>query len=127
VVSVYTTCQPEHGVADNAAYAQAKLALKTRAWPIFIHDPNKGPRYQDRWDLRGNPSMKRDWHRVKDENGEWEDVKFRDFAVTEGRFRKQFDKEGTPSEILLRSEDDRLAFWNRLQDMAGIDRVIVEE
>jgi hypothetical protein len=71
--------------------------------------------------------MKRDWHRVKDENGEWEDVKFRDFAVTEGRFRKQFDKEGTPSEILLRSEDDRLAFWNRLQDMAGIDRVIVEE
>jgi hypothetical protein len=47
--------------------------------------------------------------------------------VTEGRFRKQFDKEGTPSEILLRSEDDRLAFWNRLQDMAGIDRVIVEE
>ncbi|MBT6645177.1 MAG: 4Fe-4S binding protein [Euryarchaeota archaeon] len=127
VVSVYTTCQPEHGVADNAAYAQAKLALKTRAWPIFIHDPSKGPRYQDRWDLRGNPSMKRDWHRVKDENGEWEDVKFRDFAVTEGRFRKQFDKEGTPSEILLRSEDDRLAFWNRLQDMAGIDRVIVEE
>jgi len=26
----------------------------------------------------------------------------------------------------LIAEDDRLAFWNRLQDMAGIERIIEE-
>jgi hypothetical protein len=113
-------------VADNAAYAQANLALRSRAWPIFIFDPSKGPRFQDRWDLRGNPSPNKDWHRVKDENGEWQEVKFRDFAITEGRFGKQFSKDGTPSDTILLAEQDRLAYWNRLQDMAGVDREIIE-
>ena len=126
VVSVYTTCQPEHGVADNASYAQANLALRTRAWPIFIFDPSKGPRFQDRWDLRGNPSPNRDWHRVKGDDGEWQEMRFRDFAISEGRFGKQFDKDGQPSDTILVAEQDRLAFWNRLQDMAGVDRVLPE-
>ena len=127
VVSVYTTCQPEHGVADNQSFERSNVALRTRAWPIFVYDPSKGPRYQDRWDLRGNPSPTKDWHLVKNEEGERVEVKFRDFASGEGRFRKQFDKEGNPSETILRAEKDRLAFWNRLQDMAGIDRIIPEE
>jgi pyruvate/2-oxoacid:ferredoxin oxidoreductase beta subunit/Pyruvate/2-oxoacid:ferredoxin oxidoreductase delta subunit len=127
VVTVYTTCQPEHGVADDASYEQANLALRTRAWPIFIHDPKKGPKFQDRWDLRGNPSPKKDWHRIKDENGEWQELKFRDFARSEGRFRKQFDKQGNPAAPIITAEEDRLAFWNRLQDMAGIERNISEE
>jgi pyruvate/2-oxoacid:ferredoxin oxidoreductase beta subunit len=127
VVSVYTTCQPEHGVGDHAAFKQAALALRTRAWPIFVYDPKKGPRFQDRWDLKGNPSPRKDWHQMKDENGERNEVKFRDFAQSEGRFRKQFDKDGTPSETILIAEKDRLAFWNRLQDMAGIERKIPGE
>ena len=64
---------------------------------------------------------------MKDENGERIEVKFRDFARSEGRFRKQFDKDGEPSETILIAEKDRLAFWNRLQDMAGIEREIPEE
>ena len=127
VVSVYTTCQPEHGVADHVSYERSNVALATRAWPIFIYDPKKGPRFQDRWDLRGNPSPKKDWHRKKNDEGEWEELKFRHFAMGEGRFRKQFDKDGNPSETILRAEEDRVSFWNRLQDMAGVDRVIPEE
>jgi len=127
VVSVYTTCQPEHGVADHVSFKQAALALRTRAWPIFVYDPKKGPRFQDRWDLKGNPSPRKDWHQMKDETGERKEVRFRDFARSEGRFRKQFDKDGNPSETLLMAEEDRLGFWNRLQDMAGIERKIAGE
>ncbi len=127
VVSVYTTCQPEHGVGDHASYQQSNIALRTRAWPIFVHDPARGPRFQDRWDLKGNPSVNKDWHSMKDENGVRREMKFRDFAASEGRFRKQFDADGAPSDTLLRAEQDRLAFWNRLQDMAGIERIISEE
>jgi len=76
--------------------------------------------------LRENPSPKRDWHRKKDENGEWKDIKFRHFAIGEGRFRKQFDKAGEPLEMIHRAEADRVSFWNRLQDMAGMDREIAE-
>src|SRR5690606_684601 len=39
VINVYTTCQPEHGVADNMAVHQAKLAADCRAFPVFIYDP----------------------------------------------------------------------------------------
>ena len=45
----------------------------------------------------------------------------------EGRLRKQFDKDGNPSNTILLVEDDCIGFWNRLQDMAGIDRIIPEE
>ncbi|HJL55345.1 MAG: thiamine pyrophosphate-dependent enzyme [Candidatus Thalassarchaeaceae archaeon] len=124
VVSVYTTCQPEHGVADDASYERANLALKTRTWPIFIHDPRKGPRFQDRWDLRGNPSPNKDWHSLRHDDGSRRELRFRDFAIGEGRFSKQFDTDGTPSETILIAEQDRLAFWNRLQDMSGIERII---
>ena len=127
IISVYTTCQPEHGVADDVAQRQARLAVDTRAFPIFVFDPRKGPRFQDKWSLRGNPSPNRDWHRRKGEGGDWEDVMFREFARSEGRFRKQFDAEGVPGEMIFLAEDDRLAFWHRLQDMAGIERTIIEE
>ena len=36
VIIVYSTCQPEHGVADNMAMHQAKLAVDSRAFPIRI-------------------------------------------------------------------------------------------
>jgi pyruvate/2-oxoacid:ferredoxin oxidoreductase beta subunit/Pyruvate/2-oxoacid:ferredoxin oxidoreductase delta subunit len=38
-ISVYTTCQPEHGVGDHMAAHQAKLAMESRAFPIIIYDP----------------------------------------------------------------------------------------
>ena len=126
VISVYTTCQPEHGVADDLATQQARLSVDTRAFPLYVFDPRKGPLEKDKWSLKGNPSPGRDWHRRKDDDGEWYDIKFRDFAITEGRFRKQF-KGGEPSEMIFEAEDDRLAFWNRLQDLAGVERAVLDE
>ena len=41
IVCCYTTCQPEHGVADNMAGNQARLAVDTRAFPLLIYDPRK--------------------------------------------------------------------------------------
>ena len=33
IVNVFTTCQPEHGVGDNMAEHQAKLAADSRSLP----------------------------------------------------------------------------------------------
>ena len=41
VINVFTTCQPEHGVADDMAGAQAKLAADSRAFPVFTYDPRR--------------------------------------------------------------------------------------
>ena len=117
VVSVYTTCQPEHGVGDNMAAHQAKLARDSRAFPVFVYDPRQGERMRDRLSLRGNPSMRDDWA-VDPVTGK--PVDFVEFARTEGRFARQFDADGNPSQSLLRAREDRLAHWRMLQELAGL-------
>jgi pyruvate/2-oxoacid:ferredoxin oxidoreductase beta subunit/NAD-dependent dihydropyrimidine dehydrogenase PreA subunit len=117
LVNCYTTCQPEHGVADNMAADQARLAVDTRAFPLLIFDPNKGERIKQRLSLVGNPSVKEDWYK-NPKTGET--VDFIDFCRSEGRFGKHFDKEGNPSETLLRSKKDRVENWRVLQELAGI-------
>ena len=117
IVNVFTTCQPEHGVADNMAEHQAKLAADSRSFPLFIFDPRKGPRIKDRLSLQGNPNMKEDWY-VNPKTGE--PVDFVTFVRTEGRFAKHFDKEGTPSVTLQAARQDRLENWRLLQELAGI-------
>jgi len=47
-------------------------------------------------------------------------VDFVDFARSEGRFAKQFDRDGNPSETLLRARADRLENWHLLQELAGL-------
>ena len=37
--NLYTTCQPEHGVGDDLGVHQAKLAVESRAYPIFKYNP----------------------------------------------------------------------------------------
>jgi pyruvate ferredoxin oxidoreductase beta subunit len=39
VIIVYTPCQPEHGIADDASAAQARMAVDSRAFPLFTYDP----------------------------------------------------------------------------------------
>lgn len=125
VVNVYTTCQPEHQVADDRSYAQALMAVKSRAFPVFIYDPDGGPTLASRLSLQGNPSLTRDWHTEKTKEGPRE-LKFVDFARTEGRFSGHF-KGGEPSETLLRSQEERLENWRLLQEMAGIASVDMEQ
>ncbi|TWU20362.1 thiamine pyrophosphate-dependent enzyme [Bythopirellula polymerisocia] len=117
IVNCYTTCQPEHGVGDNMAVEQARLAVDTRAFPLLVYDPNKGSRIKQRLSLQGNPAMKEDWF-TNPKTGE--QVDFLDFARSEGRFVKHFDSEGNPSETLLRAKQDRLENWHVLQELAGI-------
>lgn len=116
VINTFTTCQPEHGVADDMARHQSKLAVESRAFPVFIYDPRKGDTIKQRLSLQGNPAAKEDWY-VVPKTGE--KIDFITFARSEGRFAKQFNKAGEPSETLMRSQEDRLANWHMLQEMAG--------
>lgn len=117
VINVYSTCQPEHGVADNMSAQHAKMAVESRAFPIFIYDPRKGKKLRERLSLVGNPAQKEDW---------WTPPKsekpftFVDFARTEGRFAKHFDKDGNASEALVQAQEDRLHNWHLLQELAGL-------
>ena len=117
LVCCYTTCQPEHGVADNMATNQARLAVDTRAFPLLIYDPRKGDTIRQRLSLQGNPAVNEPWW-TNPKTGQV--VDFIDFARSEGRFAKHFDKEGNPSETLLRAREDRLENWRLLQELAGV-------
>jgi pyruvate/2-oxoacid:ferredoxin oxidoreductase beta subunit len=117
IVVCYTTCQPEHGVADNMAGEQARLAVNTRAFPLLVYDPRKGDTIKSRLSLQGNPSINDDWYKHP-KTGEV--VDFITFARSEGRFAKHFDKNGNPSETLLRANEDRRENWRLLQDLAGV-------
>lgn len=117
IINCYTTCQPEHGVADNMASNQARLAVDSRAFPLLIFDPRKGERVKERLSLQGNPAMKSDWWTNPKTS---EEVTFFDFARSEGRFVKHFDREGNPSQTLTRTQQDRLENWRLLQELAGL-------
>lgn len=117
LVVCYTTCQPEHGVADNMAGEQARLAVDSRAFPLLVYDPRKGSRIKERLSLQGNPAANEDWYK-NPKTGE--EVTFIDFARSEGRFAKHFDKDGNPSELILMTKQDRLENWHVLQELAGL-------
>lgn len=117
LISVYTTCQPEHGVGDHEASQRAKMAVESRAFPLLVYDPRKGETIRERLDLKGNPNMNDDWAvDIKTK----EPITFIDFARGEGRFVKHFDKQGKPSEMLEQVTKDRLSNWRLLQDLAGL-------
>ena len=116
VIIAYAPCMPEHGIADDAANRQAKLAVESRAFRLFTYDPRRGESYAERLSLQGNPAVKEDWSK----NPDGSTFDFISFARTEGRFGQHFDKEGHPSHELQASQEDRLHSWRILQEMAGI-------
>jgi pyruvate/2-oxoacid:ferredoxin oxidoreductase beta subunit len=116
VLIAYTPCMPEHGIADDAANRQAKLAVESRAFPLFTYDPRRGDSLAERLSLQGNPAIKEDWSK----NPDGTTFDFISFARTEGRFRQHFDAEGNSSHELQASQEDRLHDWRILQEMAGI-------
>ncbi|NOQ34830.1 MAG: pyruvate ferredoxin oxidoreductase, partial [Methylococcaceae bacterium] len=98
VFNIYAVCQPEHGVADDAAEMQSKLAVEARAYPLMSFDPQLGDNWDTSMSLQGNPDLDKDWTtytlKYVDEYGMdgTMDVPltFADWALTEGRFRKHF-------------------------------------
>ncbi|MBK9254231.1 MAG: 2-oxoacid:acceptor oxidoreductase family protein [Saprospiraceae bacterium] len=123
IFNIYTTCQPEHGVADDLGVHQARLAMESRAYPIFQYNPNKGQKIEQCLDLSGNPAIDQIWPTYQLKYNEYGQEKtmdvamtFADFAITEARFRKHFrkvprdawnDNMVVISEFLQLSEEDR--------------------
>ncbi|MCP3980629.1 MAG: pyruvate ferredoxin oxidoreductase [bacterium] len=95
--NLYTSCQPEHGIGDDMSAKQAKLAVESRAYPLFRYDPDAGKTPPECFDLEGNPAPDQNWptYTIRYKEGAREremelPMTFADFAVTEVRFRKQF-------------------------------------
>ncbi|MDR2239830.1 MAG: 2-oxoacid:acceptor oxidoreductase family protein [Zoogloeaceae bacterium] len=98
--NIYAVCPPEHGIGDDKAVDQSKLAVEGRAYPLFRFDPDAGTTLSECVSLEGNPALEQDWPvytlNYTDEHGVARKMElpltFADFAVTEGRFGKQFKK-----------------------------------
>jgi hypothetical protein len=103
------------------AATQARNAMKSRAFPLMIYDPEAGATLAQRISLEGNPAPNRDWVIEKDADGNDQEYNFLSWARTEGRFRKHFDKDGNPnSQSILNAMEDRLDNWRLIQQLAGI-------
>ncbi len=117
VVIVYAACMPEHGIPDDAATHQAKLAVESRAFPLFSYDPRRGASVAERLSLQGNPAISDDWARTPT----GEQIDFLSFARTEARFAPHFADDGEPTPEILATRDERLANWHVLQELSGRD------
>ncbi|MQX36719.1 2-oxoacid:acceptor oxidoreductase family protein [Roseospira navarrensis] len=97
VLDIYTPCQGEQGIGDAVATEHARLAVRSRVCPVFVHDPEAGESLSERLSLDGNPDPDQDWaHRAvtyTDADGESHTMEVpltpADFARQEGRFRRQ--------------------------------------
>jgi len=173
VFNLYTPCQPEHGIGDDMSHHQAKLAVESRAYPLYRYDPDKGNTIAECLDLDGNPAANLDWPVTKIdyvEGGKQKTMElpttFVDFAVTEARFRKHFrkvprdawhedmvlvsdyldldddDREGKVPYVwaldakqqlsrllvgdpMVRSAEERRAFWIMLRDLTDMEEAEV--
>jgi pyruvate ferredoxin oxidoreductase beta subunit len=116
VIIAYSACMPEHGIADDAATRQAKLAVDSRAFPLFTYDPRRGSTIRQRLSLQGNPALRDDWAKLPDATT----MDFLTFARTEGRFAPHFSADGTPTAEIAATNAERLANWRALQELAGL-------
>lgn len=117
VVICYAACTTDHGIPDDRAAAQAKLAVDSRAFPLYIHDPRNGDRIRERLDLRGNPALRDDWYK---DPRTLEPIDFVSFARSEGRFLTHFDAQSAPDERVRQLAKATLLNWRHLQELAGL-------
>lgn len=113
VLDVYTPCQGEQGISDPQANRHGRLAVESRMSPLFVHDPRRGGSLHSRFSLEGNPAVDKDWttttiEYVEDGATKLMDVPMTpaDFALSEGRFKKQFralkaDAAGVPLDAYI--------------------------
>jgi pyruvate-ferredoxin/flavodoxin oxidoreductase len=91
-LQAFTTCQPEHGVADDMALHQAQRVRDSRGVPEFVFDPRKGESYQEALDVKGNPSIDLDWYEAKAKDGTISRYTVAHWCTTEARFRNHLRK-----------------------------------
>ncbi len=89
----FTTCQPEHGVADDMALDQAQRVRDSRGAPEFVFNPRLGETYQEALDIKGNPSIDMDWYETRFK-GTSERYRYTvaHWCATEARFRNHLKK-----------------------------------
>lgn len=97
VFNCFSSCQPEHGIGDNMSHHQAKLAVESRAYPLFHYNPDHGTDIKQCLKLQSNPAMHKNWpvYKLRYQKAGMEQVMelpmtFADYAMTETRFRKHF-------------------------------------
>ncbi len=89
----FTTCQPEHGVGDDMALDQAQRVRDSRGAPEFVFNPQLGETYKESLDLKGNPTLERDWYKTKfRQTGESYRYTVAHWCATEARFRNHLKK-----------------------------------
>jgi len=89
----FTTCQPEHGVADDMALMQAQRVRDSRGAPEFVFNPRLGEAFKEALDLKGNPSPESDWYETKFKgSGESYRYTVAHWCTTEARFRNHVKK-----------------------------------
>src|SRR5438094_4060320 len=89
----FTTCQPEHGVADDMALTQAQRVRDSRGAPEFVFNPRLGETYQEALDVKGNPSVEMDWYETKFKStNEPYRYTVAHWCATEARFRNHLKK-----------------------------------
>ncbi len=98
--------------------------MDTRTLPALIYDPRKGEKIAQRLSFQGNPSEKTDFFIGSKTNEVYDFIRF---ARTEGGWKvgrvltsAATDKDGNPSETLLKAKQERLQNWRTLQELAGI-------
>jgi len=124
--------------------------VDTRTFPVLMYDPRKGDKIAQRLSLQGNPSEKTDFFIEPKTNEVYDFIRFArtlprgintldtlrrapfakgrstarelrpHYPTGRGRFAKHFDKDGNPSETLIRAKQERLDNWHTLQELAGI-------
>src|SRR5438067_11565640 len=89
----FTTCQPEHGVADDMALTQAQRVRDSRGAPEFVFNPRLGETYPEALDLKGNPTIDMDWYesRIKETNESYR-YTVAHWCATEAGFRNHLRK-----------------------------------
>jgi pyruvate-ferredoxin/flavodoxin oxidoreductase len=105
----YVPCMTAHKYLDSLVPDQAQRATTTRYWPLWTYDPTN-----EKWSVAGNPESKRT---VAKFEGDF----IEDFCKYEGRFRSQFNNDGTPSQLLEEQVEENLRIWNILQRNAGVE------
>ena len=89
----FTTCQPEHGVADDMALTQAQRVRDSRGAPEFVFNPRLGETYPEALDVKGNPSIDMDWYETKFKStNEPYRYTVAHWCATEARFRNHLKK-----------------------------------
>lgn len=59
--SIYTSSQPETALAKPSITMQSRIAMESRAYPLFSFNPAAGTNWEQCLTLAGNPDIDQDW------------------------------------------------------------------